>query len=97
MKNEKQSHILNASSNLLGICFLLITGIKLTNNNLATYADEVGIIAAFCFLIGCLLSYLSLRTKDNASDFYEHIADYAFLAGLFTLFCAVMIFAWQIK
>ncbi len=97
MKSDKQSHILNASSNLLGICFLLITGIKLTNNNLATYADEIGILAAFCFLAGCLLSYLSLRTIEAKSILYEHLADYAFLLGLFTLFCAVLIFAVQIR
>ncbi|MEJ0061843.1 MAG: hypothetical protein WDO70_01210 [Alphaproteobacteria bacterium] len=91
MTSGKQPHILNASSNLLGICFVLISGLKLTGSSEDTLADEICLVAAILLLGSCVLSYISLRT-EHGSLFYEKIADYFFLTALFCLFIAVMIF-----
>lgn len=92
MNDGKQPHILNASSNLLGICFILITGLKLTKASANTLADEISIFSSLCFLASCILSYLSIRTpKDTVRR--ERWADYLFLIGLSTLFFAVLMFA----
>jgi hypothetical protein len=91
MTSDKQPHILSASSSLLGICFVLITGLKLTQAYLATYADEISIVASLCFIASCLLSYLSMR-QDRTGKL-ERFADYFFLIGLLFLSAAVLLFA----
>jgi hypothetical protein len=88
----KQPHILNASSNLLGICFVLITGLKITGASEGTLADEISLFSAFCFMSGCVFSYISLRSQKHIAS-YEALADYSFLAGLFSLFFAGFVFA----
>lgn len=94
MKHGQQPHILTTASNLLGICLILITGIKFTNANLTTYADEVATVASISFLISCLLSYVSLRTDDEKDEaLLEKIADICFILGLLTLFGAVIMFS----
>ena len=92
MITGKQPHILNASSNLLGICFVLITGLKLSKASDNTFADEISLLAGFCLLSSCVLSYISLRTHRQTTR-YEGLADYLFLTGLLTLFVAVIVFA----
>ncbi|TAH37793.1 MAG: hypothetical protein EYC62_00755 [Alphaproteobacteria bacterium] len=92
MPPQKPPHILNAASNLLGICFILITGIKLTARDVNTLADEITVFAAFCFLSSCILSYSAMRSERNSSRF-EDFADHAFMLGLIILFIAVFIFA----
>ena len=43
--NDKSPHILNASSNLLGICFIVLTSLKLMDKSEKTVIDEVTIVA----------------------------------------------------
>lgn len=91
MSNDNQPHILNASSNLLGICFVLITGLKITGFSKETWLDEIAVIAAILLVSSCIFSYLSIRA-DKKSLRYEKTADGLFLAALIFLFVAVVIF-----
>ena len=93
MNPGKQSQILNASSNLIGICFVIIAGLKITNLADRTYADEVCIVSAFAFLCACVLSYISMRTASKRAEQYERLADYTFLASLLLLFSGITLFA----
>ncbi|OYU14861.1 MAG: hypothetical protein CFE37_08970 [Alphaproteobacteria bacterium PA4] len=88
---DRHPNILNAASNLLGICFILITGLKLSGRN-GSWADEAAWAAALLLLLSCLLSYLTIRhgQDDGASNRW---ADRCFLAGLGLLFTAVAIAA----
>ena len=88
----KQPHILNASSNLLGISFVLVTGLKLTKMSDTTWADEISIVSGIFLLASCVLSYISMRSEKHSLR-YEKTADYSFLAGIFLLFVAVITFA----
>jgi hypothetical protein len=88
----KQPHILNASTNLIGICFVIIAGLKITAIADRTFADEICIVSAFGFLCAAVLSYVSLRT-ERPRDPYEIAADYFFLSGLILLFAGVVLFA----
>ncbi len=74
-------HILPTSSNLLGLCFVILTFTKLSKLANETIIDEsIGALIIF-FLSSSVLSYISMRTKRKY-ELYEKIADYIFLAGL---------------
>ena len=85
---ERHPHILNASTNLLGICFIVITGLRLTNSNANGLADEFAWVAAVLLLSSTLLSYLAIR-NGTEREWQAGWADHFFLAGLLALFVAI--------
>lgn len=91
--NHKSPHILNASSNLLGLCFVVLTSLKLLNVSQKTAIDESTTAAIIFFMSSCILSFLSIRGDIRK---YENIADYLFLGGLFILFITTILFALNI-
>ena len=91
MNYGKNQHILNASSNLLGICFVIITALRVTALNHQTYADEISLVAAISLLGACVFSYVSMRVERHAVT-CEWWADHTFLIGVFLLFVAVTAF-----
>ncbi len=90
--NKKSSHILNASSNLLGFSLVIITSLKITRMSQSTYLDEFAGVASLCFAISCFFSFLSIRSEnEKRGDKFEDIADYLFLIALFCIVSAVVI------
>jgi hypothetical protein len=75
-------HILPTSSNLLGLCFVLLSFMRVTKTGLETIIDELLAVAVVMFLAASIFSYASIRTASNKSDHYEKIADVIFLSGL---------------
>jgi len=94
--NQKAPHILNASSNLLGICFVVLTSLKLLNVAKSTIIDEVATIDIVAFTASCLLSFLSLRNDSPGSYRLEQIADIIFIAGIGLLLVTAILFAFDI-
>ena len=94
--NQKAPHILNASSNLLGICFVVLTSLKLLNVAKTTIIDEVATVDIVAFTASCLLSFLSLRNNNPKSYRLEKIADFIFIAGICLLFVTAILFAFDI-
>lgn len=94
--NKIASHILNASSNLLGICFVVLTSLKVLNVAKTSIIDEVATVDIVAFTASCLLSFLSLRNNSSKSDKLEQIADYIFIAGIGLLFVTAILFAFNI-
>lgn len=90
MTQNRNPYILTTSSNLLGICIVLITGIHFSNMQNRTIVDEIALFAAFIFLGSCILSYLSIRDARD-TVLLEHIADYLFLLGIGILFIAMAV------
>ena len=88
MKTDKSPHILNASSNLLGICFVVLTSLKLLKVSDTTIIDE---LTAFT-----ILAFLSLRSESNRAKYYERIADTIFLIGLILMFVTTMLLTFDI-
>ena len=88
----KNTHILNASSNLLGLGLLLITGLHVTGYAERTVADEIACIATVSLSASCLLSYAAIRS-ESAPTRLEHWADRTFIVGLLCLVIAVLLFA----
>ena len=92
-KNDSSPHILNASSNLLGLCFVVLTSLKILKFSNTTLIDELTIVATILFMISCILSFLSIRGDVKR---YENIADVAFLLGLSILFVTTILFSFNI-
>ena len=93
---EKSPHILNASSNLLGLCFIVLTSLKILNLTGKTLIDEITSVALIMFMASSVLSFLSLRSKTNAGERYENIADIIFLTGLSLLFITTLLISFDI-
>jgi hypothetical protein len=87
---ERFTNILNAASNLLGICFLIITGLALTGSNSRSYADETAWGAAVWFLISIGLSYYGIRS-GGAGARLSALADGIFMLGVATLTGSILI------
>ena len=86
-------HILPTSSNLLGLCFVILTFTRLSKIAHETIIDETMGGVIMLFLISSVFSYISMRSKKK-SEAYEKFADLLFLFGLFilTLVSLVIIF-----
>jgi hypothetical protein len=83
-KNNMSNHILPTSSNLLGLCFVILNFIKLSKIADETIIDEVSATAIGLFFISSVLSYVSIRS-ERLSESYEKMAEMIFLGGLFLL------------
>lgn len=92
MGNQKSPHILNAASNLLGICFILLTSFKIFNISRHTLYDEFIVVAILLFMSSCIFSFLALRNNSRSSVLFEKVADYMFLGGLGALFLITLLF-----
>jgi len=82
--NTLCNHILTASSNLLGICFVLISIIRISGLHHKTLLDELALAAVLLFLASSLLSYASIRSARRQLS-YEKVADLIFISGLIFL------------
>ena len=89
---HRPPYILSASTNLLGICFIILTGLKLANANARSYADEVAWLAALLLFTAALSAYLAIR-NEGAQNWQVRVADNAFLGGMTALAMAVIIAA----
>ena len=95
--NQKTStHILNASSNLLGICFIVLTSLKILKLQADTLVDEFTTAAMILFMISSILSFLSIRSNTEKGDRLEKIAEIFFLIGLLSLFGTTMLVTFNI-
>ncbi len=92
MPNESRSpHVLNAASNLMGICFVIQTSIRVLGYRSKSSIDECTALATCVFMLACLFSYLAIRNPDGPRSLrLERIADVFFLAGLILL-CGMVV------
>lgn len=95
-ENDKSPHILNASSNLLGLCFVVLTSIKILKIQGQTIIDELTTGCTILFMASCILSFMSIRGSFKKNVLWETIADYLFLAGLGFLFITIVLFSFNI-
>lgn len=95
MKEQRSPHVLNASSNLIGFCFLVITSLRFLNKSSLTVIDEVATIAMVFFMAAALFSFLSLGRTAKHSNMFERIANILFLIGLILLFISTLLFSFR--
>ncbi len=95
-RNDNFPHILTASSTLLGLCFVVLTSMHVTNSREASLIDEFTAGAIIMFMASSILSYLSMRSNREFNPKYEKAADVVFLTGLFFLFITTMLIAFNV-
>lgn len=82
-------HILPTSGNLLGLCFAILSFIKVSRMANETIIDEIIVLAIILFLFASIVSYASMRSLSKG-EHYERIAEFIFLGGLTLMgICAV--------
>ncbi len=92
---RRHPHVLNAATNLLGICFIIIGGLKLTSQNSQTFADEIAWAAAFFLVVSIATSYFGVR-EGIEREWRVRIADWSFLTGIAALIVSMVIAAYQL-
>ena len=98
MNNESRglsNHILPTSANLLGICFVIFSFIKVSDASQKTYLDDFLAAPILFFFLASIFSYFSLRAS-RSSGRYELLADWFFLFALVLLTACAFIFIFQI-
>lgn len=95
-KKTTSAHILNTASNLLGICFIVLTSLRLLKKQGETWIDEFTTGAMILFMISCILSFLSIRSSGKYGVYYENVAEVLFLIGLICLFVTTMLITFNI-
>lgn len=97
MSNNKSTHILNTSSNLLGFCLVVLTSLKISKYSEISFIDEFTGVASVLLIICSFISFLSIRTlKENLSFHYERIADVIFLIALVLIFAITFLIAFTV-
>ena len=96
-QNEKNisHHILPTSSNLLGLCFVILSFMKVTKTGMETVIDEMVSTAIVVFLAASILSYASIRSRAG-TERLEKAADVIFLCGLGLLTMTALITIFEI-
>lgn len=96
MSNNKSQHILNASCNLLGFCFVILTSLKISRYSEASIIDEITGVACILLIVSCVFSFLSIRTaNDKFIIHYEKIADRFFISALLLVFVITFMVAFS--
>jgi hypothetical protein len=94
-KKNISKHILPTSANLLGLCFVILSFIKVLKLSSETLIDELVAIAILFFLVSSFCSYASMRS-DKGAELYEKIADTIFLLGLILLSVGSILVAFEV-
>ena len=95
-EENKSPHILNTSSNLLGICFVVLTSLKVLKLSAETVNDEFTLVLIFLLMSSCIFSFLSMRSVTGRGQLFESIADYLFLTSLIVLFITILLFTFNV-
>ena len=100
MQNRREdfsNHILPTAANLVGVCMMAISVVKLLpQKGWMGAIDEILASASVFFLISVALSYASLRVRRFAGKL-ETWAEIVFLCGLLIVIFAASVLAYDIN
>ncbi|UYZ57393.1 hypothetical protein [Hymenobacter latericus] len=86
---NKSPHILNTSANLMGLCFIVLTSLKVNALAVGSVIDDFTALATLLFITSSILSFLSMRSSGHRSGVYERVAEVIFLGGLVLVFVTI--------
>lgn len=83
---------MNASTNLVGFTFIVLTSLKAFHLGQSAFIDEIVAVSVTGFMFSTLFSFMSIRThKGEKSDWYETVADYVFFGSLLLMFAVCIL------
>jgi hypothetical protein len=89
------THILPTSANLVGVCMMTISVVKLLRlHGMAGLIDELLLWDSLLFLLSGALSYASMRARGRAARL-ESLAEGIFLLGLFVVIAAAALLSYD--
>ena len=91
--NDKSPHILNAASNLLGFCFVVLTTLKALKLDYVRKIDELTAASIFLLMLAIMFSFLSIRNRKVA---WERLADLSFILAILCLFVVTLIVTFDV-
>jgi tellurite resistance protein TehA-like permease len=94
--NKKTQHILSTSSQLLGICFIVLTVLRIQRLFEASVIDELTAFAVVLFMTSSLLSFLSIRSENLNEDNFEKWADIIFLCALAIMLLVILLITFDL-
>ncbi len=93
---SKSPHILSTSSQLLGLCFIVLTALRIQKLYEASIIDDITAFSAVLFMASSIMSFLSIRSKKDNANKFEDIADIIFLAGLSLMLLVIMLITFDL-
>jgi len=93
---DVSSHILPAAANLVGVCIMSLSLVKLLpRHGWTSWVDEALAIDSLIFLVSVALSYASLRIKSSNLRL-ETWAERLFLCGLTLIILSSLVLAFGV-
>jgi hypothetical protein len=98
LENDICIHIFTVSAGMIGVCLTVIGLFRALPNlrDISSIGDDLLVVDAFCFLVSCILSYISLRSRGNGRKYrVEKAADTLFIGAmcLMTVICGLITYA----
>jgi hypothetical protein len=91
------SHILQASAQMVGVCMVIISIVRLLHlgNTASHVVDRILGVDNIVFLLSAILSYASMR-YNQLTDLLEGLADTLFMMGLVFMTLASVLLSFEI-
>jgi hypothetical protein len=91
------SHILQASAQMVGVCMVIISIVRLLHlgNTASHVVDRILGVDNIVFLLSAILSYASMR-YSQLTDALEGLADTLFMMGLVFMTLASVLLSFEI-
>ncbi|MCX7089534.1 MAG: hypothetical protein NTV00_15965 [Methylococcales bacterium] len=94
--NDLSHHILPNSATMVGVCIMVISIVKSSDQGVANYLiDKALALDSVLFMVSSLMSFLSIRL-DKSSVMLERLAEIIFLLGLVSMTFITVIFSFEI-
>ena len=98
LEEDISIHIFSASAMMVGVCLTAIGIFQIGSlRKISSISDKLLAVDAAAFLISCILSYASLRTRtQNRRHRIERIADFTFIGGLSLMAVVCCLVAYEV-
>jgi len=96
-RQMRSPHILGTASILLGLCLIVQTSLRISARLEASLIDEFTGAASVLLMFACMLSFLSLRSKNEArAESMERTSDITFIGALAIVFASIVLISFTL-